>query len=151
MTAIKCPSKATSAFTIREYRVSDVQRLSEIYLSSRRATFDWIDEERFGLVDFHRDTVGERIKVIERAGEAVGFSASWLPKRFIHHLYVAPAYTGEGGGSLLLAATVEMLGRPVALKCLSRNRGALRFYLSRGWSVVGGGRSGNGEFYRLVY
>jgi len=134
---------------IREYRPADAARLSEIYLGSRKATFSWLNTALFELSDFHRDTRGEHIRVAELSKTVIGFSGCWLAERFIHHLYLDPTHTGMGAGGALLDATVELVGQPVRLKCLTQNRRALRFYLSRGWNVVNGGKTENGQYYEL--
>lgn len=47
---------------------------------------------------------------------------------WIDQLYVAPAFTGRGIGSLLLAQAKAELGPPLRLYTFQANMGARRFY-----------------------
>jgi len=136
---------------IRAQASHDLRQLRRIYLESRRATFGWMDTTTFEIADFDRDTAGEMVLVAEYGGKIRGFSSSWIPDGFIHHLYVDPEFVGSGIGSLLLDTTIGSLSKPVRLKCMCLNRGALRFYAGRGFEVVGEGIGEGGCYYELEY
>jgi GNAT superfamily N-acetyltransferase len=136
---------------IRAQDVRDIPHLRRVYLDSRRASFGWMDTSKLDLADFDQDTSGELVLVAEDNGRIQGFSSSWVPDRFIHHLYVDPPFMGSGVGSLLLEATVRSLGVPVRLKCLCLNQSALRFYMRRGWQVSGQGTADDENYYELEY
>ena len=134
---------------VREFREHDRKRLREIYVASRRLAFPWMDPARFVTADFETDTDGELILVAQIDETVIGFSSSWMPERFIHHLYLEDAFVGKGYGSRLLDATVERVGKPTRLKCLHRNVNAMRFYLKQGWSISAKGQCDDGEFLEL--
>jgi len=137
---------------VRTYeRARDRDALSSIYLESRTAAFHWLPSSAFGLDDFERDTEGETILVLETGKQPLAFSSSWVPERFLHHLYVAPTAIGSGCGSLLLNETIRRFGTPFRLKCLSRNGSALAFYRKRGWTVIGRGEADEGAYLELEY
>jgi GNAT superfamily N-acetyltransferase len=133
----------------REFQDGDLEQLRLIYLQSRRAAFRWLDTSKYRLPDFDRDTRGELILVAESAGVVRGFSSSWIPDRFIHHLYVSPAHLREGVGEFILQATLQAIGVPARLKCLSLNHRALSFYSSKGWRITGRGCAEDGEYYEM--
>ncbi|QDU62014.1 hypothetical protein Pan216_28800 [Planctomycetes bacterium Pan216] len=135
---------------IREFVETDRDTLREIYLSSRRSTFTWLAANLFQFDDFDRQTSGELILVATLGEQTIGFSASWVPERFIHHLYLKNGWTGHGYGRALLDATVERIGRPARLKCLSMNRHALKFYRREGWIESGRGVSGSGNYLEMT-
>ncbi len=135
---------------IREYRPEDTRRLAHIYLESRIHAFDWLDPNRFSYSDFERDTEGEALLIAERGNRIIGFSSSWVAENFIHHLYLDPASLGRGIGSLLLDATVKMLGRPVRLKAQVKNPNAMWFYRKHGWMEFDRGATDWGEYIELI-
>jgi len=106
--------------------------------------------EDFFLSDFAEQTEGEVIHLAEDAeGRAVGFISGWVPDRFIHHLYVDPAYQGRGIGRLLIASLKEWLPFPYGLKCLVANRNAQEFYRTGGWREVWQGQDEYGTYLFL--
>lgn len=131
---------------IREMREDDRAALRVVYRESRAQAFNWLAPELLQTADFDSDTNGEAVLVAEQAGRVVGFVALWLPDNFIHHLFVVPECQNQGYGSALLAAGLNIMGRPASLKCLSRNVRALDFYLARGWQVRSVGSTGFGEY-----
>lgn len=135
---------------IRPAQPSDAQALAQLFLQARRATFTWIDPAQFQLADFALQTQGETIWVATRTEELlVGFVAVWPPTHFVHHLFVAPGYQGQGIGARLLASLRLWLPLPYTLKCLTRNTRALAFYLKNGWQQVGSGGQDDGAYYLL--
>lgn len=131
---------------IRDYSTSDQDRLSEIYLLSRKFAFPWLDSESFQKSDFIRDTKGERIWVCELDSLVVGFVSVWEPDNFVHHLFVHPDYIRNGYGKRLLGKAISGLFLPVTLKCQKRNTSALAFYKSLGWKEAGTGLAEEGEY-----
>ena len=105
----------------------------------------------FNASDFDKATRGERLFVAETDSEIVGFVSVWEPENFIHHLYVLPEYQGRGVGTLLHHAAVQVLAKPVELKCLSHNKRALSFYRKLGWKTVGSGVDADGEYLLLRF
>lgn len=135
---------------VRPFRSEDFDLLAQIYLESRIHAFYWLEPLIFSLSDLKKDTEGERILVSESDGRIVGFSSSWEPENFIHHLYLNPSETGRGYGGSLIDATVEMLGRPVRLKAQIRNTRAMWFYRKRGWAEYDRGVTDWGEYIELI-
>lgn len=136
---------------IRPFHSLDTARLVEIYLAARRVATFWTDPAGYSIADFQRVTEKELILVAEGASGIAGFSSSWTPQRFLHHLYIDPEHARKGIGGRLLEATVEKIGAPARLKCLSRNQPALDFYLRRGWRVIGTGAADDGEHYEMEW
>lgn len=121
---------------VREATTADYPQLRQIYLDSRRHSFHWEDGSLMALEDFDRHTAEERILVAEEDSRILGFASLYVPDRFIHNLFVHPDAAGKGAGDRLLKRSVEELGAPVTLKCVSENHKALAFYQKRGWKPV---------------
>ncbi len=138
-------------FSVRPFTGSDAEQLSAIYVASRRVAYHWMDPEQFVPEDFQPDTEGEQILVVESGHDIAGFSSSWMQDNFIHHLYLDPAERRVGAGSVLLKATVELVGVPARLKCQVRNVSALSFYRARGWHKLEEGESEEGAYYLMEY
>jgi len=62
-------------------------------------------------------------------GDALGFVSVYETESFIHHLYVAPNYQGQGVGTALLHSLEAWVPMPWHLKCVERNENTLVFYL----------------------
>lgn len=86
--------------------------------------------------DFTAETEGEELFVAAAGGTVAGFLTLWRAEAFVHFLHVAPAWRRQGVGRLLLATTQAEVARPLELKCLAGNAGALRFYQRLGWRPV---------------
>ena len=144
---------------IRLFQEHHRDALRKIYLESRSHFFTWLDVSSFKLQDFDLDTKGERIWVAfdHAPGHAlshkspVGFASTWVPKNFLHNLYVAPQHTGKGIGKALLTTCMEHLGRPATLKCMESNKRALNFYLANGWVIKSQGMNEHGGYYVMKY
>jgi GNAT superfamily N-acetyltransferase len=76
--------------------------------------------------------------VAEAHGRIAGLAQFSAEERYLKYLFVRPELQGRGAGGLLLAAVEEAIGLPVRLTALSVNDAGLRFYLRRGYAVVGG-------------
>ncbi|EGR0594010.1 GNAT family N-acetyltransferase, partial [Vibrio cholerae] len=87
---------------IKEFSACNLESLRKLYLDSRRDSFPWLKSDSFRLEDFDRDSQGERIWLSEVLGNVAGFISIWEPDNFIHQLYVATEYQGQGVGSMLL-------------------------------------------------
>jgi ribosomal protein S18 acetylase RimI-like enzyme len=125
----------------------DAPALRELYLSSRRDNFTWLDATGFRLADFDRDTEGEDISVAVEGGEIIGFISLWLPDNFVHHLHVRNAHRGEGVGKALLDAGLARLQMPATLKCMTLNVRAAKFYSDHGWRIRDAGAGPDGPYY----
>jgi len=134
---------------VRGFDETDRIVLQEIYLASRRQAFHWLAPSSFQLVDFDRDTEGEKILVAEDDGGVAGFISIWMPDNFIHHLFVHPDFTGKGIGKALLGASVALLNGTISLKCLKRNKKAVGFYKAQGWVIEGEGSDDAGGYYLM--
>ncbi len=121
---------------IREMIPQDRKRLRELYLESRRQTFYWNDPLLMHEEDFDRDTQDEQIFVAIEQQQIVGFISIYLPEDFIHCLFIQHEFQGLGIGHLLMQQAKKVTQRPIRLKCLSRNLGALAFYEKEGWQKV---------------
>ena len=134
---------------IREAEASDLPRLRTLFTKSRRETFHWNNRDRYQPSDFDEQTDGEEILVAAVDGEIAGFAAVWTPQSFLHHLYVASEFHGQGVGHALLGSAIDKLTLPVRLKCLVRNVKALSFYQAHGWQRLETGRDDDGEYYLM--
>lgn len=118
---------------IRTAQEKDYPALREILLQSRRSRFHWANTEEMKLDDFDQQTVDEHIIVAEEGGHIAGFASLYLPENFLHHLFVHPDYFGRQIGGLLLNASIDLMTKPIRLKCVSANSIALSFYEQHGW------------------
>lgn len=134
---------------IREMVESDTASLEQLYLTSRRHSFFWLDTDSLALEDFVQDTVGERVWVAEHGQRLVGFVSVWESENYIHNLFVLPGYFRRGVGGELLDTCLQKIGRPARLKCLSENTLALGFYEARGWRSIAEGMGSEGEYQVL--
>jgi len=134
---------------IRLARVGDGPRCAEIFLNGRRKAFPWQPEDRFGLDDYYDCVDGEEVLVAEVDGGVVGFISIDAPERFIHNLFIDPAWRGRGIGSALLREALMLLQGSAHLACAARNAAARAFYEHNGWIPVPSVRPG-GETDPLV-
>ena len=117
----------------------------------RRATFTWVDPDRFQIDDFAIQSKGETVLVCQGwSGEIVGFVSYWDADDFIHMLYVRSEFQGQGVGTALLQALPGWPRRRYRLKCLMKNTRARRFYQSIGFIVSGNGLSTEGEYHDMT-
>ncbi|EPM4949036.1 GNAT family N-acetyltransferase, partial [Vibrio cholerae] len=106
--------------------------------------------DSFRIEDFDRDSQGERIWLSEVLGNVAGFISIWEPDKFIHHLYVATEYQGQGVGSMLLNGAKAKYGN-LSLKCMVQNQKALNFYLSQGFEIVSQVDDEVGGYYYMSF
>jgi GNAT superfamily N-acetyltransferase len=141
----------TRQWHIRPAVERDQAVLAEIYLASRRATFTWVEPDRFQLEDFAGQSKGESIFVCESDdGDIAGFMAIWEPDAFIHMLYVRSAFQGSGVGTALIKALPGWPRRRYRLKCLVKNMRARWFYEQIGFVVTGQGTSAEGDYNDML-
>lgn len=118
---------------IRRMKECDITPLARLFLQGRRETFHWVDPFLFRLDDFIEQTRGEEIWVAEQGGSVCGFIAIWQPDHFVHHLYVASDWHGQGVGRALLEHGLADSPRSASLKVATRNTAAMAFYHRLGW------------------
>jgi GNAT superfamily N-acetyltransferase len=131
---------------------ADAAALAELLIASRKQFLPYAplahgdDEVRDWLRDVLLPAGGLLLASVD--GEARAFVASARDERgsWIEQLYVAPGWTGQGLGSLLLARVLAGLPRPVRLYCFQANTGARAFYERHGFRAIAfGDGSGNEE------
>jgi GNAT superfamily N-acetyltransferase len=124
----------TEALILRIATAADAERVSEIFLASRRAAMPWLveahtdDETRW----WHTNVLVPRgtVVVAEREGQVVGFAdpaGGWL-----NALYIAPPAQGTGVGSALFEHSMALQPNGFDLWVFQRNTRALDFYARYG-------------------
>jgi|SRR3569833_2183490 len=131
---------------VPEFDEADRAALQKIYRYARQHAFHWMNLSLFQLMDFDKDTEGEKILVAEEDSTLAGFISMWLPDNFIHHLFVNPNFMKRGIGKALLDAGVTMFDSPATLKCLKLNQNALDFYKALGWKIIAEAEDENGGY-----
>lgn len=136
---------------IRTATELDLVQIASIYERAVRSA-PWLPDSARQQTDFAAVTAGEEIRVYCGESNVVqGFISIWKPESFVHHLYVAPQFQGQGVGTALLASLADWLALPWTLKCVDANAVALAFYLARGWKVVGSGDGEHGRYSIFEY
>jgi len=138
-------------WTILAYAPQHTGPLWQLYLEARQTAFTWQAPNRFGLLDFDHAIEGERLLVAMHQETPIGFIAWWPPNNFVHSLFIAPSWQGQGVGRTLLRAGLAQMARPATLKCLQANQPALRFYITQGWTITGTGEDPDGAYYLLSF
>lgn len=122
--------------TVRPHAMADAAVCADMLTLAGRAAFDMTVWPVYDVAAFHSVTQDEAILVAEHEGVVIGFAAVYAmeaPDHFLHHLYVHPAASGLGAGTLLLAAVVAQFGPDLSLKVQMSNTRARRFYARAGW------------------
>lgn len=135
---------------VRELVEADREALRRLYVAARDAAFVWARPGVHRLEDFDRNTEGERVLVADCSGFPVGFAAIWEPDSFLHSLFVHPDFQRRGVGGALLVACDPYFSRAPTLKCIKANKSAQRFYVSRGWRVIGEGPGLDGPHLVMI-
>lgn len=144
---------------LRAYDRHDRDPCARIFVAAQRAAFPWEPAGAVLPADFDRSIEGERLWVVELpkipsrprsvAGEIAGFVALFMPDRFVHSLFVDPAFHNQGLGSALLEQALHATGGHASLKCDERNRKACSFYERRGWRASEWGWAPSGPWIRF--
>lgn len=133
----------TQQILLRKATLADAKSITDVYLASRKeciafaplvhsdeSVYQWIYET---LIPTNQVTVAEENGVI------VGMMA--LSKNegggWIDQLYLSPASTRQGIGTLLLTAAKSILGSPILLHTFQQNIAARRFYERHGFQEIG--------------
>lgn len=146
----KSDSEMDASIVIRKCRSADYPAVEALFLRVRRELFSWHDASQYPPDDFYKQTAGEVVFVAEdAAGKIVGFVSVWEQDAFIHHLYVDPDYKRKGVGTALMNSLFSWLPFPYRLKCITRNRQALKFYRKLGWVEVERAIGEDGEYALL--
>ncbi|WP_098497616.1 GNAT family N-acetyltransferase [Collimonas sp. PA-H2] len=133
--------------TVRLAAADDQPALQELFLTSRRQTYTWLEIASFSLADLQQQTQGETILLAQdEQGALAGFISVWEADHFIHHLYVGAGQQRRGVGCALLAALPGWPGQRHVLKCLLRNHAAAAFYRASGFAETGRGIGEDGEY-----
>lgn len=136
------PAEDGLRISIRFASPADGPRCAEIFLHGRRIACPWQPEDRFRLDDYDDCVDGEEVLVAEVDGgsggdvRVVGFISVDVPERFIHNLFIDPAWHGQGIGSALLKEALALLQGSAELTCAARNAAARAFYERNGWTPV---------------
>lgn len=124
---------------IRRAVPEDVQPLTDIWCRSVRATHDFLsDDDVQSLEPVVREQVIPALEtwvLVSASGVQLGFIA--LSGRAVEALFVDPPAFGKGGGTLLLTHARQQRMEPLAVDVNEQNPGALGFYKSAGFEVVG--------------
>ncbi|MEM7534397.1 MAG: N-acetyltransferase [Chloroflexota bacterium] len=140
--------------SIRFANTTDIPILLDIY-NEARARLDCFQEQDISLKQFQNIIKGEKIHIaVVNDGTSTqniaGFISVWVPQRFVHHLYIQPAYQNMGIATRLINTCAETYGLPLSLKSLVANTRACAFYERNGWVIQGEGKSENGPYYSYV-
>lgn len=111
----------------------DTEPLCRLFNQARTSAEGLDGQDAITLDGFRLQIAGECLFVARAQGEIAGFVSVWTADNFIHHLFVAPAYQGQGIGRALLTHCQKLYGLPLSLKCVEANRRACRFYERNGW------------------
>ena len=130
---------------IRDFRDSDLDSVIEVYNRARTAAACF-SSNNASRQDFSRLTANEEV-MVATAGEAlVGFISTWVPEKFVHHLYVEPTYHRRGVANALIKICVARHGLPLSLKSLVANTNACKYYESNLWVVEASGQGIEGAY-----
>ena len=123
-------------FTIRRFRLSDMDRLLEI----ERAIFPRDAYDRNLFAEYF-DTCGELFLVLVRRGNICGYMLTCIrPRPEIVSIAVQPAQRRKGAARLLLECTIRRLRRRqvrrLNLMVRVKNRAAWKFYVKHGFVKI---------------
>lgn len=127
--------------------IADLQR---IFLEVRQKTFYWLDPQKYNLTDFDFETEGELVLVAVVDKQVTGFISLWLRNNFIHHFYIDEMYQSHKIGTKLLDEAIDIMRKPITLKCLEKNTKAIEFYKNKGFEAVDKGVSDHGDYILFI-
>ncbi len=122
---------------IRNYRVDDIDRVLDIWLSASVEAHDFIEAKFWrSKVSDMRDIYipASETRVYEHEGEVVGFYS--LYEDNLAALFVAPSVQGRGVGSKLLD-DAKLRRAHLQLCVYKDNTSSIRFYQKHGFSSLG--------------
>jgi putative acetyltransferase len=124
---------------IRRVRSSESDALIDIWLRSVRATHSFLTEADIQtLLPLVRDYVMSNASLsvlCASTDEPIGFMG--LSRNSIDSLFIAPEWTGRGGGRALIEHARSKLRCRLAVDVNEQNIGAIEFYKVSGFEVVG--------------
>jgi len=128
---------------LRDGAEEDAPSLARLYLASRAAAMPWL-REPWGEAEVAAWMAAvllrrHRVRVAQAGGAPagyVGFGHDPMRGPMVLHLYLEPAWRGQGLGTRLLGEAAAALGPRLALFCFARNHAARRFYEARGFRPV---------------
>jgi GNAT superfamily N-acetyltransferase len=135
---------------LRRARPDDAESIADVYLASRRATYDFPLAHSEQQV---RRWIADVLLPTEEVWVAVGpgperpiVAMMALTSNMLDQLYVTPGWTGRGIGGRLIDLAKSRRPGGLDLYTFQVNRGARRFYEHHGFVEVGrGDGSGNEE------
>lgn len=139
-----------TAIAVRAAEPADQGRLIEICVAAQRQAFPNWPSDMATPGDFDAQTRGEELWVARSGDRRVGMVAIFRRARFLHHLYVDPAFQGQGAGQALLARALQELGGALSLKCDIDNRRGCGFYQAMGMRPAEWGWAPTGPWVRFV-
>ena len=144
---------------LRAYEARDRDACAHVFVAAQRFAFPWEPSGTVVEADFDRSIQGEELWVAEvakgapRSGQprwqVAGLVSVFMSNRFVHSLFVAPAFHGQGLGSALLDRALYATGGHASLKCDERNRKGCIFYERRGWRASEWGWDPAGAWIRF--
>jgi putative acetyltransferase len=123
---------------VREGRPADRGVLLEIWLRSVRATHAFLTETDIQvLLPLVRDQALPHLELwVLSSDDGVLAGFIGLSGSMVEALFIAPEWFGHGGGTLLLDHARRLKGA-LSVDVNEQNPEALRFYLAKGFTVVG--------------
>lgn len=130
--------------TIRAAEPSDAERLLAIWLASVRATHTFLSEQDIQtLFPIVRDHALPALEVWVLIEDDVIIGFAGLSDNKLEALFLHPDHFGKGGGRLLVEHARRLKG-PLLVDVNEKNPGAVRFYESIGFEVVGRSETDDG-------
>jgi len=127
---------------LRNATDGDVDSVVQILTSSREAYLPYAISPH-ALDDIHKWVSNilvptSEVVIAQQAGQDVGVLAMSESNQtaWIEQLYLAPGFTGQGIGPVLIAHALAQLPRPIHLWTFQQNLKARRFYENQGFVVI---------------
>ena len=137
--------KAMDGIIVRDMRPADSEQVRALFESVYKSLFS-------GAVPAFESAVrGERIFVALHSGLIAGIATVWEADSFIHFLFFDRRFRRKGVGRAMITKIAETYERPLTLKCLLENAGAMAFYRATGWREMETGLCEEGAYALLRY